>query len=190
MYKFQQEYENIEVLEESDLELTIQIDDDKYKILAQKGTRGKRTQRLVKKLLMPQVAKGQALNEKALRRMSAEDKAELKRLQKIMSDDAKTEDDKKAAEESANELFERYMDPDEYASLVDGIYDALDPDQEAALDMALMTDVQSIADGDLSKQANFDKHFVKHRLENVDILRDVVIEFNGFLDPKGSRKSG
>jgi len=184
----------VELLESSDFQLKVKINDEDYIIIAQTGAGAKRTMRLVQKAMMPQLTRAQAMIERAYKRLSAEEQARVKKLQELMrgevaeGENPPTPAELAAAEKEINTLIEKGMDSADYEASMVSVYEALNPDQEAELDTVLMKNVQSVKDGALDDPAKFNKHFTRKTLKNLDVLRDIVIEFNDFLDQSGSRE--
>jgi len=172
----------VELISASDFELKVSINGEDYIILAQTGAGAKRTMRLVQKAMMPQLTRAQAMIERAYKRLSAEDQARVKELQGLMRDGDLS------GEAEINTLIEKGMDSADYEASMVSVYEALNPDQEAELDTVLMKNVQSVRDGALDNPEKFNKHFTRKTLKNLDVLRDIVIEFNDFLDQSGSRE--
>lgn len=184
MSKYDFEKKGVKVTEDGDLMLKIEINSSAYMVPAQSGTRAKRTQRMVKRLLGPGMARAQGLYDKAYKSMSPQDKADIKIFQQLLKDKAPGHED---AADQINKIVEKSIETEDFEKMMVSAYDTISPDDEEALDFALFDNVESIEHGRLGDAANYNKHFIRQRLKHVDILRDVVIEYNDFLDLKESQ---
>jgi hypothetical protein len=174
----------VTVLEDGELSIKLDINGSHYLIFAQSGRRAKRTERMVKRLLGPQMTKAQALNDKAFKAMDRSARDELARLQKIIA--GKQEGHEQALAD-LDALISAHLTTDDVESMLLGLYDSISPDDEEALDFALFEGIESVQHGKLHDPSVYDKHFDRTRRKNIDILRDVVIEYNDFLGLNESR---
>lgn len=180
----------VALVEETDATLKIQIDDEQYLIVAQAGSRGKRTQRMVQRLLMPEITRKQSVFNRAFEAMPDDVRDKVTALQKKFRQPGNTEEQLKQIDAEINGLFEPYLDARQIMDAELSIYEHLDPDQEEQLDHALLLGVQSIRHGSLEQEKHREAAFRRGTLHHLDILRDVVIEFNDFLGRSDSSASG
>jgi hypothetical protein len=173
------------LLEDGELSIKVDVNGSHYLILAQSGRRAKRTERMVQRLLGPQITRAQALNDKAFKAMSSATRDKLATLQKQIQ--AKADGHEQALQE-LNELVSSHLSTEDVEAMMLDVYDAISPDDEEALDFALFEGIESIQHGRLHDPAVYDKHFDRTRRKNIDILRDIVIEYNDFLGLNESRQ--
>lgn len=191
--KFVDEYNekghDVAITDHTDKQLALSINGDNYVILPNTGKRGLRTKRMVEKVFGPQIARAQSITQSAIKRMSPEDKEAFKKIQKEASASDSGLEKEDELTKQANELIDKYLEAEELAELGEKLAEKIDLDQLDALDVLLFRNVQSVSDGGLDNASNFDRHFSSpDRMDNIDILRDAVMEINNFLGGKRRKK--
>ena len=155
-----------------------------FVIVYHPGRRAIDAARMVRKLMMPQLAEGLKMRNKAVARMTAEDRAKLEELQdeyKTLADSAS--DEGKLLETQMNAIVERYMsdNSDSNADAIKAMGESLNVEQEAILDSILFAHTKHKGKP-LSDPQQFDAVFSGPRSAMVELLRSEIIEHNGFLD--------
>lgn len=179
---------DVVITDHTDKSLSLTINGDAYMILPNTGKQGLRTKRMVEKVFGPQIARAQSITQSAIKRMSPEDKDALKAIEKRAKEASEADEDE--ISKDYNELLDKYLKPAEVAELSEKLAEKTDLDELDALDALLFRNVQSVTDGGLDKEANFNKHFSNpERMEHIDILRDAVMELNNFLGNKRRKQA-
>lgn len=159
-------------------------DKDDFVIGYHPGRRSIDAARMVRKLMMPTLAEGLKMRNKAVARMTAEDRQKLEEWQekyKNLSDSAS--DEGKLLETQMNALIERHMsdNSDSNADAIKAMGESLNVEQEAILDGILFAHTKYKGKL-LSDPQQFDSVFSGPRSAMVELLRAEIIEHNGFLD--------
>lgn len=166
--------------------LSFDINGHKFRIMPHPGSKALRARRLVRKVFAPQIAAQAKLMGAAERKMPAEQKELLNDLrEKAAALEGSGGPELKAIEDQLQKLMQAHVDGQAQADAFTEMLQSIDLDDEAILDALLFMNAK--VDGQpLSNPAVFDTTFTGKNAEMVEIIRSLIIEFNGFLDLTGS----